>query len=79
MEKGHICKFVKCNNCKEREDHNLCVKLGHAHLPQDASSNSQKKTSDCNDPLLHNHKKNTHNTNNRWYLLCPKISQKDSQ
>ena len=54
MEKGHVCKFVICNNCKEQEDDKLYVKLGLTGFSQDALS-SYKKISDCNDPLLHNH------------------------
>ena len=55
MEKGHICKFVICNNCKEREDNERLVKLGGTRLHRDVSSSDKKKTLDCNDPCSHNH------------------------
>ena len=40
-EKDHICKFVKCNNCKEREDDKLCKKLGLVRLPRDVTSSEK--------------------------------------
>ena len=54
-KKGHICKFVICNNCKEREDNERLIKLGNTRLRRDVSASDKKKTLDCNDPCSHNH------------------------
>ena len=55
MKKGHICKFVICNNCREREDNERLIKLGDTRLRRDVLSSDQKKTLDWNDPCSHNH------------------------